>query len=200
MSGRRSTAAVGLRVLGNVGLGLLRHPVKRHPGLRSELLDPAGNAEAGGDAPVLAEPRRQLGQALWTGQFLFTEHADRPAGLFEPRLRQVMRPLDHLSEPGICLALGSKHPGSLKLQHQPGQRVRQHVMHLPGEPLALGQADRPRLGCPAGLQFNQHPFRLLVGDRQLPGQPRHAEEASQHCQQGDAGSLALEPDGDGEDD
>ena len=53
----------------------------------------------------------------------------------------------------------------------------EHVVHLPGEPLAFGQSSRPCLRRPGSLQFDQEPFGLVVGLPEPSRQQRHAGEA-----------------------
>ena len=74
-------------------------------------------------------------------------------------------------------ASASRHAGSLELEREPGQRVSEHVVHLPGQPLPLGQAGRPRLGGPGSLQLGQQPVGLRVGVPQPVREQEHPEEA-----------------------
>ena len=80
-------------------------------------------------------------------------------------------------QPGIAGVFGREHPGAFQLEHEPGQGMGEHVVHLPGEPLAFGQSSRLGLRGPRALQFDQELFGLVVGLPEPSGQQGHAGEA-----------------------
>ena len=49
----------------------------------------------------------------------------------------------------------------------------QHVVHLPGQPLALGRSGGPDLGVPGGLQLGQEVLGLVVRLAQPAGHEGH---------------------------
>jgi hypothetical protein len=72
---------------------------------------------------------------------------------------------DRVADLRVCAALAGEQPGSLQVQDQAGQRVGEHVVHVAGEPLALGQRGGlglrgPGLPSPTGFQRNMDPEML----------------------------------------
>jgi len=54
--------------------------------------------------------------------------------------------------------------------------VGEHIVHLAGQMLALGQRSRLRLRGPGLLQFGEQKLRPLVALPQPPGEERQQEE------------------------
>ena len=126
-------------MLGDVRQRLLCHPVDRQPGIGADRVLRARHREVARNAPAREEPRREAGQAFRSGDFVAAEHVDRLPGLVEAGLAHVLGAVDGVAEPRVGgRVTGGEHPGRLELEQQPGQRVRQHVVHLPGQPLAFG--------------------------------------------------------------
>ncbi len=100
-----------------------------------------------------------------------------------------MRALHRLGQPGARRFLHGQQPGPLQLQGEPGQRVREHVVHVPGQPLPLGQGRRAHLGVLGLLQVDQQPLDLVTVPVEPPGeQGAHDDDAGQDGDQhvGDA--------------
>jgi hypothetical protein len=84
---------------------------------------------------------------------------------------------DDPHQPGIAGGIGREHPRGFKLEHEPGQGMGEHIVHLPGQPLALGHPNRLCLRGPGALQLDQKPFGLVAGLPQPSCQERHPAEA-----------------------
>ena len=73
--------------------------------------------------------------------------------------------------------------------------MRQHVVHLSGQPLPFGQSGRPGLRHPALRQLQEENFGLLVRLSQPDGQEHQPKAPSEGAQDDEAGqALAAEPD------
>ena len=55
--------------------------------------------------------------------------------------------------------------------------MRQHIVHLPGEPLPFGQCGRPGSLCLHPVQFDQEPLGLRDGLAEAVREKDHAVEA-----------------------
>ena len=100
--------------------------------------------------------------------------AKRPDGrpsLGETVAGQVGRAVERAEHVRRHALLRRHRPGRLQLQRQAGQAVRQHVVHVTGDPTALPQRRRLRFGVPADLQFGEE----RLGPVPLPQRPRGAE-------------------------
>jgi hypothetical protein len=80
--------------------------------------------------------------------------------------------VDRVADPGARATLTGQQLGHLQVQHQAGQRMGKHIVHLTGQPLPLGQHGGLGL-CGAGLlQLDQQQFGVPVALPQPPGEHR----------------------------
>ena len=80
----------------------------------------------------------------------------------------MVRPVDRPDDVGVDAAVAGEQTRGLELEGQRGERVGEHVVHLPGEPTALGRRRGLGLRRPRGLELV-----ALLGD--VVQQP-HGEE------------------------
>ncbi len=83
-------------------------------------------------AAVALEPGGQDGQPFGAGQLVAAEHADGSTCFLQPGLGQPAGLADRLAELRVRASSGGEQPGGLQVQHQAGQRVGKHVVHLAG--------------------------------------------------------------------
>ena len=76
-----------------------------------------------------------------------------------------MRTADRVADLRVGTALAREQHGSLQVQHQAGQRVGEHIVHLAGQALALGQRGGFGLRRPGLLQLADQKFSPLVALR-----------------------------------
>ena len=107
-------------------------------------VDPQRGVGPGVAAEIL-DQRAQLGQGR---QLLAAQRADRLPGIGQPGLGQLGRPVDRGPQGFADRFPAGQLAGALQLDGQPGQRVGEHVVQLPGDPAALGQRGRGGLGLP----------------------------------------------------
>jgi hypothetical protein len=101
----------------------------------------------------------QPGQPLRSRQLLVAQRADPPPRVPQPGLGQVVGALQGGADPSAVRLLGRRQqPGPLQLQGERRQRMGQHVVHLAGQVLALGEGGRLHLGGPGLLELIQEPL------------------------------------------
>lgn len=105
----------------------------------------------------------------------------------------MVSPVDDVCESRIAQTLRGEHPGTFELEHEPRQGVREHVVHLPGESLALGQPCGACFGSPALLQLDEELLGLLVRLAQPVRQERPPDEAAEYPEQWEAGTPPADP-------
>jgi hypothetical protein len=76
-------------------------------------------------------------------------------GLLQTCTGEVVGAVERGRQPAVGVGLGGQHPCPLELQHQPGERVGEHVVHVTGEPAALAQHRRFGFRVAARLKLKQ---------------------------------------------
>ena len=117
---------------------LLGHPVEAEHGRRRE----------GHRCPGLAEGRillrTQLGQLVAEWSRLVAQGPDRTPGLVESLVHEHAGALELLADGGAGVGLGLDHRAErLELERERRQRVREHVVDLTSEMVALAEQLRP---------------------------------------------------------
>ena len=167
-----ATAAVGVLVGTMVGVALVlraEHPL----GLGLALLGLAGVllVGMGRRESVRREEQREL--QLVNAARVQEEHA-RAAGLGQPFGRQVLCALDLRDGVGGCAVAQQHEPRSLELDGEGGERVREDVVHVAGDPGAFGQGRRAGVLLLHPGRVHQLQLPLLLAAHALP--PSHPEQ------------------------
>jgi hypothetical protein len=161
-----------LRVVARVGESLLRHAEERERGLRIQRMRRSADLERGLDPGVAGEVGGQPLEALGPRQVVVAQRADRAPGLFEAAPREPVGAVQGLRQAAVRIRRAGEHARALQLEHEPGERMSQHVVHLAGDAAALVQSGRFLLGAAAGFELREQPGGLLVRFPHAPGEDR----------------------------
>ena len=196
-------APVRARVLRGVGQRFLRRPVQSEPDLRRQRPPIAGHGERGLDAGRLRRLPDQAIQQGRPGQLVAAQRRDRPPGVGQPVPGGSLGAGHLLEHLGHDLRVGPPLPPeqlhAVQRQHQAGQRVREDVVDLAGQPGPLGQGRGLGLGRLGGTELGQEILgpglggtRPVLRDPGGPGEGADREdEPRADVQAGQAGQRGM---------
>ena len=182
-------------VLADVGESLLRDPQHRLPGRAREARRVAVDRQLDrrvGARPVLGherlDPRRRRHR-------LAAQHADGLPGLLQPLARERVRALHPRQHRVAVGALLNQRTRRLELNREPGERVRQHVVDLPGDPRRLLEPRRAQLLLVRALGLGEQQLGLFGTHLGLAAgrrRERHGDEPERVGEHADAASVVDE--------
>src|SRR5581483_3080230 len=184
--------ALGASVLAHVGERLLRRPEDGQPGIRVELVTLADDLDGRRYAGVALELRDERSEPFRPRQLLVAERCNRAARLVDSVAREAMRALERLDEVSVVMRGGAQ-ARSFELEREPRERVREHIVHLTREALALAEHRGVSLSLSIRLELADEALRTLLSLREPSGEPGDDEERddAEHLQRRIEDALAL---------
>ena len=141
--------AVRARVLAHVRERLLR-AAQQHDLVSRGSVEPASTSTVDGDAGLAREPPPSRREGRRRGRRCRAPRARRRRRARGSRRARPAprRSLEHGEAGGRVAGGRARRPGALAEHHEPGEALRDGVVHLAGEPLALGAVPASRSGPP----------------------------------------------------